>query len=157
GWARLVGPLLASRADRPVLTCERGRDRPHSGRRALPREPYGGAVLDRVIRVAPGLSTHSDSTDAALGPSRPASAAPALVRVYHAGSVNAVIDDLGAGFTAATGYRCEHLRGPSGVLAEQMKRGEIEPDVFVSADAETNLILMGAENGDLVRWYVLVA
>jgi molybdate/tungstate transport system substrate-binding protein len=42
-------------------------------------------------------------------------------------------------------------------LANRIRAGEITPDVYMSADAEVNDILMGPEHGDLVRWYLIMA
>jgi molybdate/tungstate transport system substrate-binding protein len=86
----------------------------------------------------------------------PASLEP--VRAYHAGSLNAVIDQqIGPGFTAASGYPFEHTGGPSVGLANRIRSGEITPDVYLSADAEVNQVLMGADKGDHVRWYFTMA
>jgi len=50
--------------------------------------------------------------------------------VYHAGSLDAAVSDLGPDFTATTGYVLAHVRGPSGALADQIRSDEIQPDVF---------------------------
>jgi molybdate transport system substrate-binding protein len=55
------------------------------------------------------------------------------VRVYAAGSLRAVMLELGAAFEAATGVRVVPVFGPSGVLRERIERGE-PTDVFASAD-----------------------
>src|SRR5215216_5498221 len=80
------------------------------------------------------------------------------VRVYHAGSLNAVLgQDIGPAFTAATGLRVESRGGASVDLANAIRSGEIEADIFMSADAEVNdEVLMGPANGDLVRWYAVM-
>jgi ABC-type molybdate transport system substrate-binding protein len=70
------------------------------------------------------------------------------VVVYHAGSLNAVIsDDIGPGFITATGFPLRNIGGPSVELANQIRSEQIQPDVFMSADAEVNQVLMGRENG----------
>lgn len=80
------------------------------------------------------------------------------VLVYHAGSLNRLINqDLSPGFTAVTGYRLTNVPGPSVGLANQIRQGEIVPDVFMTADAEVNdEVLIGAANGDHVRWYFVM-
>jgi molybdate/tungstate transport system substrate-binding protein len=80
------------------------------------------------------------------------------VRVCHAGSLNAVVGrDVAPAFTDATGIAVEHEGGASVDLANAIRDGQIAADVFVSADAEVNdEVLMGPENGDVVRWYVIV-
>jgi len=61
--------------------------------------------------------------------------------------------DLGPAFSRATGYR--YLGEAKGSLtsANLIKEKLRTPDVFISADATVNHLLMGAENGKLVRWY----
>ena len=81
-----------------------------------------------------------------------------VVRAYHAGSLNAVVgQDVGPAFTAATGLTVESRGGASVDLANAIRSGEIEADVFMSADAEVNdEVLMGPASGDLVRWYAIM-
>jgi len=55
------------------------------------------------------------------------------VRVYAAGSLRAVMGELGAAFEARAGSKLEFVFGPSGVLRERIERGEAA-DVFASAD-----------------------
>ena len=55
------------------------------------------------------------------------------VRVYAAGSLRAVMLDLGAAFEAQAGVKLAPVFGPSGVLRERIERGE-PADVFASAD-----------------------
>ena len=73
----------------------------------------------------------------------------------YAGSLNAVInEDIGPGFTSATGFPVTNISGPSVGLANQIRSGQIHPDVFMSADAEVNQVLMGRENGSVAPWYL---
>jgi molybdate/tungstate transport system substrate-binding protein len=80
------------------------------------------------------------------------------VVVCHAGSLNAVIgQEIGPAFTAQTGIPLESRGGASVDLANAIRAGEIQADVFMSADAEVNdEVLMGPANGDLVRWYAIM-
>ena len=55
------------------------------------------------------------------------------VRLYAAGSLRAVMLELGAAFEIAAGIRLAPVFGPSGVLRERIERGE-PVDVFASAD-----------------------
>jgi molybdate transport system substrate-binding protein len=83
---------------------------------------------------------------------------PAPVNIYHAGSLNSVLTrDIGPGFTAATGVPFAHTSGPSVGLANQIRAGQIQPDVFLSADAEVNNVLLGDANGNRARWYLTFA
>ena len=78
----------------------------------------------------------------------------AEVVLSYAGSLNAVInDDIGPGFTAVTGFPLTNISGPSVQLANQIRSGQIQPDVFMSADAEVNQVLMERENGAVAPWY----
>lgn len=55
------------------------------------------------------------------------------VRLYAAGSLRAVMFDLGAVFEKAEGIKLVPVFGPSGVLRERIESGE-PADVFASAD-----------------------
>ena len=78
----------------------------------------------------------------------------AEVMVYHAGSLNAVIrEDIGPRFTTATGVPVRSIGGPSVELANQIRGRQIHPDVFMSADAEVNQVLMEPENSAVAPWY----
>jgi len=78
----------------------------------------------------------------------------AEIVLSYAGSLNAVIsEDVGPAFTAVTGFPLTNISGPSVKLANQIRSGQIQPDVFMSADAEVNQILMGGENGSVAPWY----
>src|SRR5262245_25638111 len=69
----------------------------------------------------------------ALGIVASAAQAQEPVRVYSAGSLRAVMLELGAAFEAASGVKLAPVFGPSGVLRERIERGE-RADVFASAD-----------------------
>ena len=76
----------------------------------------------------------------------------AKVVLSYAGSLNAVIsEDIGPGFTTATKFPLTNISGPSVELANQIRSRKIEPDVFMSADAEVNQVLMGRESGEVGR------
>ena len=87
----------------------------------------------------------------------PPNAAKDIVHVYHAGSLISLMGDIGPAFTAATGYPFKIYRGPSVGLANQINSGEINPDVYMTADAETNYLLMGHEHGNHVQWFFIMA
>jgi len=93
------------------------------------------------------------------GGGTPASAGvPATVTAYHAGSLTETMESLvGPGFTAATGYPFQHTGGPSVSLADQVRNGQISPDVYMSADAEVMYTLIGAQNNDRARWFLTMA
>jgi ABC-type molybdate transport system substrate-binding protein len=95
-------------------------------------------------------------------------AAPALgansaqdqsVSVLYAGSLATVMENgIGPAFVKSTGYTYQgEAQGSLG--AAQMVRNHLRsPDVFISADPLVNVnLLMGPQNENLTRWYVLVA
>jgi molybdate/tungstate transport system substrate-binding protein len=80
------------------------------------------------------------------------------VVVAHAGALNAVLaEKIGPAFSAATGFGVECIAGASVRLANDIRRGLIAPDVYLSADVETNALLMGPQNVCLVTWHVTIA
>jgi molybdate/tungstate transport system substrate-binding protein len=77
---------------------------------------------------------------------------------YNAGSLtDALNSPIGPGFSTATGYGFKHVAGGSVALANQIRSGAITPDVYMSADAEVMYTLIGAANGDRVRWFLTMA
>lgn len=81
------------------------------------------------------------------------------VSVLYAGSLGAVMENgLGPAFHRTTGidYQGE-AQGSLG--AAQMIRGRVRtPDVFISADPLVDVaVLMGPANGELVRWFSILA
>jgi len=80
------------------------------------------------------------------------------VVAYHAGSLNSTMSELGPAFTRATGFTVQNIGGPSVGLADQIAAGEIQADIFMSADAEVNdQVLMGNAANSRVTWYFLMA
>ncbi|MCX6022074.1 MAG: extracellular solute-binding protein [Chloroflexi bacterium] len=81
-----------------------------------------------------------------------------VVRVSHAGSLTAVLEqDILPAFREQTGYVVERTGGPAVGLANRIRTGELRSDGYLSADAETNGLLLGADNADLARWFVTIA
>jgi ABC-type molybdate transport system substrate-binding protein len=87
------------------------------------------------------------------------SAQELTVSVLYAGSLATVMENgVGPAFAKATGYTYQgEAQGSLG--AAQLIRSRMRtPDVFISADPLVNTnLLMGAQNGDAVRWFVVVA
>ncbi len=118
-------------------------------------EPMAGAGMARL--VAPGDHRGSryvsNITSIVLLP------AQQPVTAAHAGSLNAVLTrDIGPAFTAASGIPFQNTSGPSVGLANQIRSSALKPDVYLTADA-INIadLLIGAQNGDLARWYLVMA
>ena len=90
-------------------------------------------------------------------PTRTAFAA-GTVNVLYAGSlVNLMEHGVGPAFDKATGNRFQGYGGGSVGLANQIKGKLRKGDVFISANPKVNTSLMGAANGDWVKWYVAFA
>ncbi len=80
-----------------------------------------------------------------------------VVSVLYAGSlVNLMEKDLGPAFSRATGYTYQGEGKGSVALANMIKDRLRRPDIFLSADPKVNELLMGPENGNLVRWYATI-
>lgn len=77
------------------------------------------------------------------------------ILVAHAGSLGSLMEtDLAPGFTGSTGCKVTRHAGPAVGLANMMREASLAPDIYMSADGETNRLLMGKEGGDRVRWYL---
>jgi molybdate/tungstate transport system substrate-binding protein len=84
-------------------------------------------------------------------------AGTAQVSVLYAGSLGNLMEtDVGPAFGRATGYRYQGEAKGSVLSTNLIKEKLRTPDVFISADPKVNHLLMGAENGNLVRWYVTI-
>ncbi|MFN8465276.1 MAG: extracellular solute-binding protein [Caldilineaceae bacterium] len=80
------------------------------------------------------------------------------ILVAHAGSLGALVEkDLVPGFTGSTGCKVVRQAGPAVGLANLILNGSLAPDVYMSADGETNRLLMGDEGGNKVHWYLAFA
>ncbi|MBO0798655.1 MAG: substrate-binding domain-containing protein, partial [Blastocatellia bacterium] len=81
------------------------------------------------------------------------------VSVLYAGSLATVMENgVGPAFVKATGYGYQgEAQGSLG--AAQMIRDRLRtPDVFISSDPLVNLqILMGPQNGSVVKWFAVLA
>ncbi len=80
------------------------------------------------------------------------------VDVLYAGSLVAMMEHgIGPAFAAATGGSFQGFAGGSDGLANQIKGRLRRGDVFISANPHVNQGLMGAADGDWVRWYITFA
>jgi molybdate/tungstate transport system substrate-binding protein len=81
------------------------------------------------------------------------------VSVLYAGSLATVMENgIGPAFEKASGYQYQGEAQGSLGAAQLIRNHMRTPDVFISADPliTTNL-LMGSQNGNLVRWFIVVA
>src|SRR6476660_7635498 len=81
------------------------------------------------------------------------------ISVLYAGSLATVMENgIGPAFAKATGYTYQGEAQGSLGAAQLMRNRLRTPDVFVSADPLVNTnLLMGPQNGNLVKWFVVVA
>lgn len=131
------------------------------GRGDRSRRCGGIPAVVLALAVAAGACT-STPTAAPQGRSAGSAAATAPghgpVDVLYAGSLVSLMEQvIGPRFSAARGYRFEGFAGGSLELANEIKGGTQEADVFVSASPEVNSRLEGAANGGHVRWYATFA
>jgi molybdate/tungstate transport system substrate-binding protein len=81
-------------------------------------------------------------------------AAKGTVSTLFAGSLtNYMEGELGPAFQRAEGYSFEGFGGASTELANEIKGGVRQGDVFLSASASADQSLQGSANGDWVSWY----
>ncbi|HVU44374.1 MAG TPA: extracellular solute-binding protein [Xanthobacteraceae bacterium] len=84
--------------------------------------------------------------------------AAGTVNVVYAGSlVNLMEHGVGPAFDKATSDHFQGYAGGSVGLANQIKGQLRKGDVFISANPKVNASLMGAANGDWVKWYIAFA
>ena len=82
----------------------------------------------------------------------------ATVKVLHAGSVTTLVrHHVGPALSHASRLTLESEGGHSVALAQAIKAGGQRGDVFLSADAEVNQLLLGPANGEWIRWFVIFA
>ena len=83
---------------------------------------------------------------------------PTVVKVLHAGSLTSLVRKrIGPALVQERGITLESESGHSVALAMAIKDRSTSGDVFLSADAQVNQILLGQANGDWIRWFVIFA
>jgi molybdate/tungstate transport system substrate-binding protein len=88
----------------------------------------------------------------------PAASAAGTVNVLYAGSlVNLMERSVGPAFAKSSGEQFHGYAGGSNKVANEIKGGLRRGDIFISASPKVDDNLMGAANGDWVRWYILFA
>jgi molybdate/tungstate transport system substrate-binding protein len=123
-----------------------------------PRLLTAGAVT-LVLSLAGALPAR------AVAP-RPVPGALPLARGSASGTVSALFagsllnymeHNFGPSFAKATGYGYKGFGGGSTEVANQIKGGVREGDVFISAASAADNLLEGSANGDWVSWYTTFA
>ena len=113
------------------------------------------ALLGAFLALGLGAWFGSDRSAAAVRPGAHAAAAHPTVNVLYAGSLENVMNNsIIPAFQRATGYQLNGYPAGSKELAQEIKGGVRPADVFISASAKVNKLLMGARNGNWVSWYV---
>ncbi len=78
--------------------------------------------------------------------------------MLHAGSLTTLVrQHLGPALQRADGIVLASEPGHSVALAEALKEQRLSGDVYLSADAAVNQILLEATNGNGIRWFVIFA
>ncbi len=81
-----------------------------------------------------------------------------VVKVLHAGSLTTLVrQELGPALYQGSGIALESEPGHSVALAMALKEGRTSGDVYMSADAEVNRILLEPTNGGGIGWFVIFA
>src|ERR1700737_1843367 len=81
-----------------------------------------------------------------------------VVKVLHAGSLTTLVrQELGPALYQGSGIALESEPGHSVALAMALKEGRTRGDVYLSADAEVNRILLEPINGRTIGWFVIFA
>jgi molybdate/tungstate transport system substrate-binding protein len=117
------------------------------------------AVLAAVAALASACgSSSSPSSSSASSSSSTTQPDRGPVDVLYAGSlVNLMERDLGPKFTSATGYQFSGYGAGSAQVANQIKGGVRQGDVFISASPQVNNTLEGPANGNWLSWYASFA
>src|SRR5258708_38624555 len=77
------------------------------------------------------------------------------LKVLHAGSLTSLVrQGLGPALSQAHGIVLESEPGHSVALATAIKEGRLRGELYLSADAEVNRLLLGPANGEWIRWVV---
>ena len=80
------------------------------------------------------------------------------VKVLHAGSLTTLVrQELGPALYRGSGIALESEPGHSVALAMALKEGRASGDVYLSADAEVNRMLLEPTNGGAIGWFVIFA
>ncbi len=77
------------------------------------------------------------------------------LKVLHAGSLTSLVrQGLGPALSQAHGIVVESEPGHSVALATAIKEGRLRGDLYLSADAEVNRLLLGPANGAWIGWFM---
>lgn len=80
------------------------------------------------------------------------------LKVLHAGLLTSLVrQGLGPAFFQAYGIVVESEPGHSVALAQAIKEGRKQGDLYLSADAEVNQLLLGPANDAWIGWFVVFA
>ena len=83
---------------------------------------------------------------------------PLALKVLHAGSLTSLVrGGLGPALSQAHGIVVESEPGHSVALALAVRDGRLQGDLYLSADAEVNQLLLGPANGECIGWFVVFA
>src|SRR5258708_12902274 len=78
------------------------------------------------------------------------------LKVLHAGSLTSLVrQGLGPALSKAHGIVVESEPGHSVALATAIKEGRLRGDLYLSADAEVNQLLLDPPNAECIRWFLV--
>jgi molybdate/tungstate transport system substrate-binding protein len=108
-------------------------------------------VITAVAAVSVGLSVATAPGPVSVAAS-PLRSGP--VDVLSAGSLQDLLQQqVGPAFQRATGYTLNDTSMGSGAIANGIKGGTLQGDVFISASPTVNKTLEGSADGNWVSWY----
>jgi molybdate/tungstate transport system substrate-binding protein len=127
-----------------ATTVRASGSRGRRGRPPVALVPAAAAMLITALSAASAVRASTSARSASSG----------TVSVLFAGSlVDYMEHDLGPAFQRADGYSFEGFGGGSTELANEIKGGIRQGDVFLSASATADRALEGSANGNWVSWY----
>jgi len=115
-----------------------------------------GATLALTLALAAGCGGKDEDKTSADRPLPTATVDPNAVIIAHAGSLTGLLEKSLPTELAKDGIAIHGASASSLAAAQQIKDGLLA-DLYASADANTNQVLMGSENGDKVSWFATFA
>ncbi len=116
--------------------------------------PTAIAMISLVALVGCGSNQQSGTNR-----TTPAASPAGKLSVLYAGSMTSNMEkEIGPAFTKETGVKFQGEGAGSSLLAQLIRSGQANPDIFISASPSVNKkLLMGVKNKDLVKWYLTFA
>ncbi len=123
---------------------------------AIARQSVIAAAVALTVALVSGCGGKGEDKGAAENPLPSAAIDPDAVVLAHAGSLTGLLEKSMPTELAKDGIAIHGAAASSLAAAQQIKDG-LAADLYASADAATNSVLMGPENGDKVSWFATFA